>query len=139
MFTYEQATGRLLDPSGNLLGQGYAGHGAGVNNPSMQGVAEMGPLPRGKYKIGEPYTNPHTGRVTMNLEPDAANQMFGRGLFRIHGDNPLGNRSASEGCIVVPLGVRMAIARAIGYRIDPQDYSVTAIPPEKDNTLLVVA
>lgn len=138
LFTYEQSTGLLLF-NGRVLGHGYAGHGAGVDRPDMQDRQGIGPLPRGKYRIGPPHESAKTGRLTMNLDPDPANEMFGRSAFRIHGDNQHQDRSASEGCIVMPLGVRLAIARSIGYRVDPQDYSWTAIPAVSDNTLTVVA
>jgi hypothetical protein len=139
MFTYEQSTGLLLDPGSKLLGHGYAGHGAGINNPQLESVQSTGPLPRGRYVIGAPYHNPKTGRVTMNLDPEPANEMFGRSAFRLHGDNALMNRSASEGCIVMPLGVRLAVAQAIGFHVDPHDYTITPVPASTDNVLQVVA
>jgi hypothetical protein len=49
----------------------------------------------------------------MNLVPDGNNLMFGRGDFRIHADNFANNKSASEGCIVMPLAVRIKIGEAV--------------------------
>jgi hypothetical protein len=108
VMTYSQSTGKLtLDEA--LFTIGYAGHGAGLNNPAMQDQVMIGPLPQGFYSIGEAYDNPHTGPHTMNLTPDPANHMFGRSLFRIHGDNGAMNHTASDGCIIVQLPARMKI------------------------------
>jgi hypothetical protein len=87
-------------------GNGYAGHGQGLNNPGMQNVHDVGPLPQGTYTIGPEHNNPHTGPATMNLTPDPANNMAGRDAFRIHGDNARGDQSASNGCIVLPRNAR---------------------------------
>lgn len=112
MWTYEQSTGRLLHDAREVW-IGYAGKGEGLNNPAMQDVKNIGPLPQGLYTIGMPYAHEHLGPVCMNLEPDRHNLMFGRGDFRIHGDNWKLDKSASEGCIVMPLGVRIKIAEAV--------------------------
>ena len=44
--------------------------------------------------------SPHTGLATIILEPDPANQMFGRSGFRIHGDTSEADQTASDGCII---------------------------------------
>lgn len=108
MWTYKQKTGELYAPDGELIGIGYAGNGGGKNNPAMQGVSLIGPLPRGLYTIGPAYKHIRLGPITMNLEPDRDNQMFDRSLFRIHGDNT--KHDASEGCIVQSNSVRLAIS-----------------------------
>jgi hypothetical protein len=46
----------------------------------------------------------------MNLEPLPGADVFGRSLFRIHGDNDENN--ASHGCLVTGPGVRRAMAAA---------------------------
>lgn len=113
---YVQANGSLYavpddvaaaaaDP-GMLIGVGYAGHGAGFNNPAMQNVQDVGPLPQGSYTIGDPHDNMHTGPFTLDLGPDATDQMFGRFAFRIHGDNPEMNHTASDGCIIAAPAIR---------------------------------
>jgi hypothetical protein len=112
MWTYEQGTGKLSH-DGIEAWLGYAGRGDGLNNPAMENVKNIGPLPRGFYTIGMPYAHEHLGPVCMNLEPDGKNQMFGRGDFRIHADNFANNKSASEGCIVMPLAVRIKTAEAV--------------------------
>lgn len=78
----------------------------------MVRVAMMGPIPPGRYRIGKAYDHPLLGPVTMNLESLVGTQMFGRSLFRIHGNNS--ENDASEGCIVLPPNIRAAIAKAGG-------------------------
>lgn len=112
MWIYEQSTGKLLH-DGNEVWTGYAGRGEGLNNPAMQDVKNTGPLPQGLYTIGMPYAHEHLGPVCMNLTPDKHNLMFGRGDFRIHADNFANNKSASEGCIVMPLATRIKIGAAV--------------------------
>src|SRR5579863_1881085 len=99
MYTYHQATG-LLEHNGIPLLTGYAGHGAGINKPAMQDQHDIGPLPQGRYTMTTLFDSPRTGLATIVLDPDAANQMFGRAGFRIHGDNQAANRTASDGCII---------------------------------------
>src|ERR1700710_2802910 len=100
MYTYHQSTGALLHNGIKLL-TGYAGHGIGLNNPAMQDKHDIGPLPLGKYRMIAIVDVPHTtGLGTIILDPNPANLMFGRSGFRIHGDNSLNNRTASDGCII---------------------------------------
>lgn len=111
MWTYEQATGKLLR-SGHFIADGYAGYGRGKNNPQFESVQNIGPLPKGKYTIGTKYDSKKTGIFTISLTPDIHNQMFGRYDFRIHGDSILQPGSASEGCIILPLVIRQLIWRS---------------------------
>src|ERR1700691_779808 len=99
MYTYRQSTG-VLDHDGVFLLNCDAGHGDGVNNPAMQDQHDVGPLPQGRYTMTSLIDSPHTGLATIVLDPDPANQMFGRSGFRIHGDNAIANRTASDGCII---------------------------------------
>jgi hypothetical protein len=47
----------------------------------------------------------------MELTPDPSNQMYGRGGFFIHADNPnKPPQSSSEGCIVTGPDIRTQIA-----------------------------
>ena len=108
MWTYYQRTGEMFH-DGELFGKGYAGKYGGKNNPAMQDVILTGPLPRGIYRIGDAYTHSNLGPLTMNLTPDAANAMFGRADFRIHGDSIENPGFASQGCIVLNHGFRQAI------------------------------
>ncbi len=113
MYTFKQSTGELFKV-GMTTGRGAAGQGAGLNNPAKQDVHKIGPLPRGRYKIGAPYHHPHLGPLTFNLTPDPANKMFGRDEFKIHGfeagcdhTNP---RTSSEGCIAQEHPTRQYVA-----------------------------
>ena len=105
---YTQATGELHNPQGDLVATGYSGHGEGVNNPAMERVECVGPIPRGEWMVGQAYQHARLGPVTMNLAM-MSGDAFGRTLFRIHGDTGRGDRSASEGCIILPRSVRVAI------------------------------
>lgn len=115
MWTYEQRTGRLFADGGTLVGTGYAGTGDGRNNPEMQHVIDVGPIPCGDYTIGPAYTHPKLGFVTMNLTPDPKNEMFGRADFRIHGDSV--DHDASEGCIVQGRPVRERVNTSTDRRL----------------------
>ena len=114
MFTYSQSTGQLKNAEyeDEILGVGYSGNGAGKNNPAMQNVKDVGPIPQGLYVFGEPTTE--KGPLTIPLEPDleSGQNMFGRSGFLIHGDSLEHPGEASEGCIVLGPEVRDMIATA---------------------------
>jgi hypothetical protein len=106
-WTYSQTTGELTH-NGTFQGTGYSGTGDGRNNPDMQNVQAVGPLPQGTYTIGGAYQHPHLGPCVMNLDPKEGTETFGRSLFRIHGDNAAHN--ASHGCVILGPAIRHAIA-----------------------------
>lgn len=106
MWKFEQASGKLFAADGSLAGKGYAGRDAGKNNPAMQNVEGMGPLPVGFYTINAPYDHPTVGKYAMPLFPDPANAMFRRTSFFMHGDSIAAPGTASHGCIVMPRFVR---------------------------------
>jgi len=111
VLTYSQTSGEMRGASGDLLGTGYAGHGAGANNPALQSIPDTGPLPQGIYTINPPVDTVTHGPYVMWLDPDPSNQMFSRFGFGIHADeiaNP-GKRLASTGCIVMSNEARIAI------------------------------
>lgn len=108
MYTFSQSSGDLRQ-DGRFLFTGWSGHDEGRNNPAMQADANLGPLPRGKYKISKAYTHPKLGQVVMNLTPDPANEMFGRSAFRIHGASKLDPAESSHGCIILPRVTRIRI------------------------------
>jgi hypothetical protein len=110
-WTYSQSTGQLSDADGNLVATGYSGGNCGknpdgVNNPALQDQACIGPLPQGFYGLGVPQDNPRLGPYAIPLTPDATNEMYGRSGFFVHGDTSAMDRSASEGCIIMPRTVR---------------------------------
>jgi len=110
---YEQASGKLFDEHG-LIGVGWAGHSAGRNNPAMQDVKDVGPLPIGFYTIEDPVSGTHLGPLAFPLTPDPSNQMFGRGGFYIHGAEQLHPEMSSDGCIIQGRAVREYIDKKIG-------------------------
>src|SRR5882724_8312006 len=83
MWLYNQSSGRLLDPNGLVIRFGYSGRGAGKNNPESQSLENLGPIPEGYYKIGEPHDSVTHGPFVLTLTPDPQNTMFGRSEFLI--------------------------------------------------------
>ena len=98
MWTYTIATGEMTD--GNHQFFGYSGHGLGLNNPAMEGTRDVGPAPEGLYSIGPWHDAPHLGPCVSLLSP-VDHDADGRTGLYIHGDNRLGNHSASDGCIIM--------------------------------------
>jgi hypothetical protein len=109
MFTYNSKTGEFSQ-DGNYICTGYSGTGEGRNNPDMESVMNVGPIPRGEYTIGEAHSEPVLGPVVMNLDPKEGSNVFGRSLFRIHGDNA--THDASHGCVILPRVARELVARS---------------------------
>lgn len=107
MWTYAQSTGELLK-DGEFQGTGYSGAGEGRNNPAMQSVPNVGPIPQGIYAIGPAYHDPHLGPIVMHLDAQAGTEEFERSLFRIHGNNK--PNDASHGCIILGPAIRATIA-----------------------------
>ncbi|WP_408450809.1 tlde1 domain-containing protein [Paraburkholderia fungorum] len=109
-WTYIQSTGVFQDPQGNTAATGYSGAGAGRNNSLMEREPNVGPIPRGTYRIGNARQSHRTGAVSMDLAPIASTQTFGRSAFLIHGDNL--SHTASHGCIILPRLTREQINRS---------------------------
>lgn len=117
MWTYEQNTGRLLDPKGKHVATGYAGGNCGrnpegKNNHAMQDRHNIGPLPVGDYTIGQLIPHSKLGPDVMQLFPFPENQMFGRGHFFVHGDLIGHPGEGSEGCVIMPHPVRMLVSQS---------------------------
>ena len=113
---YSQSTGQLIhiDANGNttIIGVGYAGNGQGVNNPAMQNIPNVGPIPQGDYDIGQQKNSPNTGPGILPLTPRPSTNTYGRSDFQIHGDNAQGNQSASQGCVILNRNIRNQIANS---------------------------
>lgn len=109
-WSYKIASGQMLGAHGQCFA-GYSGAGhslaEGRNNPQMQTAVAKGPIPAGRYRIGVPHDNRHTGPLTMDLTPMAGTDTHGRSLFRIHGNNAAND--ASHGCVILPPDARRAI------------------------------
>lgn len=120
---YVQSTGALYRPDGSHCADGYSGHKAGVNNPDMQRIRDVGPIPCGVYVIGTARDHPMLGPVAIPLTPDVANVMFGRSHFYCHGDNQAHDRSASMGCIIMPRPAREELALGKSLKVIPRPAS----------------
>lgn len=110
-FIYHQVTGEIYFGT-QLLGKGHAGNGVGLNNPDKQTIHNIGPLPRGFYKVQPEMSNSQLGIVSMRLDPQPDDNgkmdwLFGRSGFYIHA--PV----FSEGCIVQDLSPRCSIAEFV--------------------------
>lgn len=99
MWTWDQSSGIMFDPEGNEFAKGYAGYGEGKNNPEMENVVAIGPIPKGTWIMTDIRNSSNTGPATIVLEPHDKNQTFGRSEFRIHGDSIKNPGKASHGCI----------------------------------------
>jgi Protein of unknown function (DUF2778) len=109
VWTYNQLTGALIH-DGQLAGFGYSGMGAGKNDPAMQAIHDIGPIPRGQWRIGPPYDSATHGPHVMALTPDSATETFGRSGFLIHADSVSHPGQASCGCIVLSNALRHQIS-----------------------------
>lgn len=105
MWYYIQKTGDLLREH-NLIAHCYSGFGVGKNNPALQHVPDVGPLPCAVYIIGKPYDSKLRGPFCLPLTPKPGSQMFGRSAFLFHGDSKEHPGHASHGCIIGPRSTR---------------------------------
>lgn len=117
LLTYHQVTGLLKDDTGAVIGVGYSGHMDGRNTPEAAGEHSIGPLPLGDYTIAAPVTHPTLGPLAYQLQPAQSNEMYGRGGFWIHGDNPAHPGLSSDGCIVMDRVWRAALGPYVGATI----------------------
>lgn len=108
MLVYDNNSGQLWQ-DGIRIATGYSGTGVGLNDPRFQFVRNVGPIPVGVYRIGKTYESVKVGPLAIPLIPLDDFQTGGRSGFVIHGDNPKGDRSASQGCIVLSRNVRERI------------------------------
>jgi Protein of unknown function (DUF2778) len=124
---YHQSTGQLVyrAPHGaaghqvsHVLGRGYSGAPGSVNNPANESIANTGPIPRGRWHIGnmEPHHS-HLGPHVMSLTPVGHNA-HNRTAFYIHGDNELLNRTASNGCIILGPDIRYRIGHSHDHLLE---------------------
>lgn len=105
MITYHQINGHI-ELKGNLLGTCYSGHGVGLNNPAKENMENIGPIPRGRWKIIR-WDKHHgdKGPCVAVLEP-VGHDAHLRSAFLIHGDNEDLNHTASHGCIIAARAIR---------------------------------
>lgn len=106
---YRQSTGELINTAGETVAVGYSGAGDGKNKALMEKVKNVGPIPKGAYRISPPHDTVTHGPYVLPLTPNPLNVMYGRAGFLIHGDSVVSPGTASEGCIILPRGVREVI------------------------------
>ena len=110
MWTYEQESGNLETSDGTRVGKGYSGCGTGLNNPALEHLADVGPIPRGDYRIGRFFDDTGgKGPLVAHIWPCADTNEFGRSGFMIHGDNQACDHTASHGCIILAHSIREQI------------------------------
>jgi hypothetical protein len=105
-WSYDSRTGAFSHGTG-IITTGYSGAGIGRNNPGMEAVRNVGPIPRGRYIIGPPVNHPHLGPVALPLMPHGHDAKK-RTEFFIHGDNR--THDASQGCIILDRNARLQVA-----------------------------
>lgn len=93
-YTFNQTTGKFCNDNTGKCTQSYSGY----KGETDQTKKDRGPAPVGKYTVANSCSE-KGGRC--NLTPDPSNNMFGRDHFQIHGDNGKGDKSASQGCIIL--------------------------------------
>lgn len=109
MWTYEVISGECRK-DGILAGSGYSGFGKGKNNPALESVHGVGPIPRGDFDIIlPPFDSPKTGKYVMRLIPREGTDVFGRTDLEWHGDSTEHPGQASHGCIASPRYVRVRV------------------------------
>jgi hypothetical protein len=107
MWEYQQSTGELTSPDGVIVGIGYSGHGAGLNEPTAQNIHDVGPIPQGVWTIGRFFDDPGgKGPLVAHLTPAEGTETYGRSGFMCHGDSHAMNHTASHGCIVLGRTIR---------------------------------
>jgi hypothetical protein len=93
---------------------GYSGFAMYKNDPNAEAVHDMGPIPRGHWRIDlHPYAGQHIGPYTLRLTPIGHNAA-GRNAntFRIHGENHHHPGASSGGCIILSPQARHAIVHS---------------------------
>ncbi len=127
-WTYAQKTGEL-QKDGKLVATGYSGAGVGKNNPEMQKIHNVGPIPEGDWKIvGPPVNTAEHGPFVLKLEHTTDTQTFGRSGFLVHGDSKESPGCASQGCVILPRAVREQV-----WNSGDRDLEVVAERPEPEN------
>jgi len=127
MWTYAQKTGELLQ-DGRHVSSGYSGFDNGKNNPDMQALHDVGPIPQGEWTIvGPPVNTAGHGPYVLTLEPANGTNTFGRSGFLMHGDSIEAPGCASHGCVIMPRAVREQV-----WNSGDRDLQVVAIMATRD-------
>lgn len=99
---------QTLSKDGKVIGKGYSGYGIYKNKPKYEHLKNKGPIPRGSYTIGKPFTSSKTGPYVLPLKP-FGHGAKGRHSFQIHGDKRTDPGNASTGCIILSPYLRRKI------------------------------
>lgn len=116
-WTWDQSAGELRR-DGDLVSRGYSGRDRGKNNPALQGMRGIGPIPRGRWRMANVYNSRNVGPYAITLHaideavPDDTDEATGRSAFRIHGDSIRAPGTASKGCIILPRAIRELMWRS---------------------------
>lgn len=116
-WTYRQGTGELFK-DGKLIEKGYSGDLTNKNNPDREQVRGMGPIPRGKWRIGR--NTGSRGPLTITLV-HVSGDTYRRDMstFRMHGERVHGVPGfASEGCIIMGHATRLLVSKDIGATLE---------------------
>jgi len=109
MWTYIQHTGELKHNHQHQA-NGYSGLGEGKNNPHMEAVKDVGPIPHGEWTIGgPPFSSEEHGPYVLTLTPVDSATALGRSGFLMHGDSIDHPGEASKGCIIMPHDTRVEV------------------------------
>jgi|ERR1700728_347366 len=105
-WTFTQTSGELQQ-DGEQVATGYSGAGVGKNNPAMEAVHNVGPIPHGDWTIvGPPVNTRDHGPYVLALRPTSGTETFGRSGFLMHGDSIESPGCASHGCVIMPRAIR---------------------------------
>lgn len=106
MWIYAQKSGALWR-DGKQVATGYSGCDEGKNDPAMQAVGGVGPIPQGNWTIiGPPFNTRNHGPYVPRLQPATDTHTFGRSGFLMHGDSIESPGCASKGCVILPRPAR---------------------------------
>jgi len=108
---YRQRTGELFHGIEHIA-TGYSGSAQGKNNPDMEAVHNIGPIPRGYWTIGKVLDGQATSPHSIPLYPFPTTNTFGRQLFFMHGDQLQHPGEASHGCLVLDAFTRGRLAES---------------------------
>lgn len=119
-WVYHRSTGDIFYTNAVVtpVERGYSGYGSLKNDPDMQGVSDLGPIPRDEYEIGA-FLDIHGGTNTnaVPLTPAPGNEMFGGSGFFVHGFNNANPGGASPGCIIMTLPTRQKMVDSMPAKL----------------------
>jgi len=117
-WTYSQNSGELQH-NGKHVATGYSGAGQGKNNPAMENVSNVGPIPHGEWTIaGPPIDTKDHGPYVLRLNPTSETETHGRSGFLMHGDSKESPGCASQGCVIMPRAVREEVWNSGDHDLD---------------------